>query len=240
MATHLSPLRAKPLRVAGQSLDEEIDYWRNERVFDYVFVAGCLCFLAAMEWYGYLTHMPRQPLVFSGMALVGVSVAAWRLWGIKAQLRQLRLGRDGKRCVGQILERLREDGGQVFHDVPAEGFNLDHVVISTHGIFAIETKSWTKTWTKPWPEATITVDGDQLVLAGRKPDSNPMDQAAGAARWLEGMLAESTGKQFHARGGRRISPVVDRTAVAARRRVGTRAKGLAGIHTERTRINYCN
>jgi hypothetical protein len=177
-------------------LDEEIDYWRNERVFDYLFVAGSLCLLAAMEWYGYLTHMPRHPLVYSGMALFGVGVAAWRLWGIKAQLRQLRLGRDGERCVGQFLERLREDGGQVFHDVPAEGFNLDHVVISRHGIFAIETK----TWTKPWPKATITVDGDQLLLAGRKPDRNPMDQAAGGARWLEGLLAESTGKQFGVRG----------------------------------------
>jgi hypothetical protein len=177
-------------------LDEEIEYWRNERAFDYLFVAGSLCLLAGMEWYGYLTHMARQPFVYSGMALVAVGVATWRLLGIKRQLAQLRLGRDGERCVGQFLERLREDGGQVFHDVPGEGFNLDHVVISTHGIFAIETK----TWTKPWPKATITVDGGQLLLAGRKPDRNPMDQAAGAARWLEGLLAESIGKQLPVRG----------------------------------------
>ena len=116
--------------------------------------------------------------------------------GTKKELRRLRLGRDGERCVGKFLERLREDGGQVFHDVPTAGFKLDHAVISTHGTFAIETKSRTK----PWPKATITVDGDQLLIAGRKPDRNPMDQAAGAACWLEGLLAESTGKQFDVRG----------------------------------------
>lgn len=137
-------------------------------------------------------HRPRMPLLFTGMALVGIGIVAWRLSATKTQLRQLRLGRDGERCVGQFLERLREDGGQVFHDVPAEGFNLDHVVISRHGIFAIETK----TWTKPWPKATILVDGTELLMAGRKPDSNPMEQAAGAARWLESLLAESISVEY--------------------------------------------
>jgi hypothetical protein len=91
-------------------LDEETDYWRNERVFDYLFVAGCLCFLAAMEWYGYLMHMPRQPLVFSGMALVGGGVAGWRLWGVS------NLNDDSYAWV-------------VTASVAADGFNLDHVVI---------------------------------------------------------------------------------------------------------------
>ena len=77
-----------------------------------------------------------------------------------------------------------------------EDFNLDHVVVCTHGIYAIETK----TWTKPWPKATITVSGDQLLVAGKKPDRNPTDQAAAAAKWLERLLEESTGKQFKVRG----------------------------------------
>jgi hypothetical protein len=39
MTAPLSPLKAKRLRVPGQSLDEEIDYWRCERVFDYLFAS---------------------------------------------------------------------------------------------------------------------------------------------------------------------------------------------------------
>jgi hypothetical protein len=74
--------------------------------------------------------------------------------------------------VGQFLERLRDDGARVFHDVPGEGFNLDHVVISPHGLCAIETK----TYSKPWPEAKITVEGESLKIAGQIPDRDPMSR----------------------------------------------------------------
>lgn len=108
----------------------------------------------------------------------------------------LRQGRDGERAVGQFLERLRADGAQVFHDIPGDGFNLDHVVISTHGIYAIETK----TWSKPSAKASVVVDGDVLTVAGHVPDRNPMEQVAAAAHWLEKLLKESTGKRFLVRG----------------------------------------
>ena len=45
--------------------------------------------------------------------------------------------------------------------MPGDGFNLDHVVISTHGIYAIETT----TWSKPWPNAQVVVEGDALKVA---------------------------------------------------------------------------
>ena len=110
--------------------------------------------------------------------------------------RRLRLGRDGERCVGQFLERLRDGGGQVFHDIPGECFNLDHVVISSHGIYArlkprrLVSRS----------QATVMVEGDSLRIAGRIPDRNPIEQATAAAQWLERLLEKSTGKQFSVRG----------------------------------------
>jgi len=39
-----------------------------------------------------------------------------------------------------------------------------------------------------------------LTVAGYAPDRNPIEQAAGAARWLERRLHESTGKRFFVRG----------------------------------------
>jgi len=149
-----------------------------------------------MEWAEDLTHSARHPVLYSVVAAIAVAVMIWRALVIKKKVNKLQLGRDGERAVGQFLERLREGGGQVLHDIPGDGFNLDHVVVCTHGIYAIETK----TWTKPWPKAAITVSGDQLLVAGKKPDRNPMDQAAAAAKWLERVLEESTGKQFRVRG----------------------------------------
>jgi hypothetical protein len=183
------PLKDKPVRASGESLDEEIARRRNECLFEYFFAA-------TMESVGYLTRAPRRPVPLSIVAAVTVAVAAWRIRNVRKRVRQLRQGRDGERAVGQFLEHLREGGGQVFHDVPGEGFNLDHVVMSSHGLYAIETKSWSK----PWPKATITVEGDMLRVAGRIPDCDPIKQVTAAARWLECLLAKFTGKRFAIRG----------------------------------------
>jgi hypothetical protein len=191
-----SPLKGKPLRLAGESLDKEIDKWVTDKALGAFFVAASLCAIAYFEWYGFLTHSPRRPILFTVMAALAVIFAAWRFWTVRGRVRQLRLGRDGERVVGQFLERLREGGGQVFHDIPGDGFNLDHVVISTHGIYAIETK----TWSKPWPNAQVVVDGDTLTVAGQVPARNPIVQVTGAARWLERLLKESTSKRFLVRG----------------------------------------
>jgi hypothetical protein len=191
-----SPLKGKPLRLAGESLDIEIDKWVTDKALGAFFVAASLCAIAYFEWYGFLTHSPRRPILFTLVAAVAVVFAAWRFWTVRARVRRLKLGRDGERVVGQFLERLREGGGQVFHDIPGEGFNLDHVVISTHGIYAIETK----TLSKPWPKAKVVVDGDSLTVAGHAPDRNPIEQVTSAARWLEKTLQGSTGKRFFVRG----------------------------------------
>jgi hypothetical protein len=191
-----SPLKAKPLRVPGQSVDEEIDRSINATVTSYFIAAAVLCALSAMEWLGYLTHAPRHPILFSIIAAIAVAAASWRSVDVRSRVRRLRQGRDGERAVGQFLERLRVGNAQVFHDVPGEGFNLDHVVISPHGLYAIETK----TYSKPWPEARVTVDGDSVKIAGQIPDRDPIVQVSLAARWLADKLHESTGKRLAVRG----------------------------------------
>jgi hypothetical protein len=191
-----SPLKDKPLRLPGESLDKEIDKWVNDKALGVLFAAGCLCVVAYFEWYGYLTHSPRRPVLFTVVAASAVIFAGWRILGIRRQVKRLAQGRDGERAVGQFLERLREGGGQVFHDVPGEGFNLDHVVISPHGIYAIETK----TLSKPWPNAKIVAEGDALSVAGQVPDRHPIAQVTTASRWLENELKKSTGKRFFVRG----------------------------------------
>lgn len=191
-----SPLKAKPLRLPGESVDKEIDRWINDKALGTLFAAGCFCFVAYFEWYGYLTNAPRRPKLFTALAVAAVIFAGWRIWSIRRHVRRLKQGRDGERVVGQFLERLRDGGGHVFHDIPGVGFNLDHVVVSAHGIYAVETK----TLSKPWPNAKIVVDGDSLSVAGRVPDRNPIDQVTAASRWLENELKKSTGKRFFVRG----------------------------------------
>jgi hypothetical protein len=191
-----SPLKLKPLRLPGESVDDEIVRLREGALMDHLFAAGCVVLLAAMEWFGYLTNSGRHPWVFTALAVVTVGYVAQRIWRLQKTIRRLRHGRDGERIVAEQLECMREQGAQVFHDVPGEGFNLDHVVISTHGIYAVETK----TRSKPSPKARVIVEGDSLTVAGYESDRNPIEQVTAASRWLERRLRQSTGKRFFVRG----------------------------------------
>src|ERR1700731_679389 len=173
-----SPLKAKALRLPGESLDREIDRWVNDRLIESLLAAAVFCAISFMEWIAYFTHAPRQPILFSVLALSAVAFGTWRILRIRGRVRQLKLGRDGERVVGQFLERLRDGGGQVFNDIPGEGFNLDHVLVCPPGFYALQTK----TFSKPCPKATIMVEGGSRRVAGRIPDRNPIEQVTAAAR----------------------------------------------------------
>ena len=191
-----SPLKEKPLRLPGQTEDDKIVRLREGALMDHLLVAACVFVLAWMEWFGYLTHSARHPVVFTAVAVATVAVVRWRILKLRKKVKDLMLGRDGEKVVGQQLEGLREGGAQVFHDIPAPGFNLDHVVISPHGIYAIETK----TRSKHGPKERVVIEGDTLTVAGHVPDRNPIEQVTAAARWLENELKKSTGKRFFVRG----------------------------------------
>lgn len=51
-----------------------------------------------------------------------------------------RKGLEGERFVGEMLNKMSSDSICVFHDIPGERLNVDHIIVSTRGIFAIETK----------------------------------------------------------------------------------------------------
>src|ERR1700730_8623336 len=101
-----SPLKAKPLRNPGDSVNEEIDRQINDRFLDVLLFAVGFCLLAIYEWFGSLARIPRQPVALTCAAIVAVAVAGWRFVETRKQVKQLKMGRDGERCVGQFLERL--------------------------------------------------------------------------------------------------------------------------------------
>lgn len=191
-----SPLKSKPLRNPGESLDEQIKELINDTMLQYYLFPLFFWLIAGLEWFANWRHMPRMPGTYAFVAGVATLWGGARFYQLRQQVRALRQGRDGEKAVGQFLERLRADGAQVFHDVPGEGFNLDHVVICSKGIFAIETK----TYSKSSPNAKVTFDGEQLLVSGYKPDRDPVRQVRAEAKWLLNLLRESTSKTFPIRG----------------------------------------
>jgi len=194
--TPISPLKQKPLRNPGQSLDDELTRLFDDDVAGYLFFTGGIIPLALMEWCGYFFNVPRFPKLFTAVAAISAIVTFVHLRRVKVRIASIRLGRDGERLVGQHLEELRAMGASVLHDVPGDGFNLDHVVICDRGVVVVETK----TWSKPRKDAKISFVDDELRVAGRKPRRDPVLQVRAEIRWLSNLLEQLTGETLPVRG----------------------------------------
>ena len=192
-----SPLKLKPLRLPGQSLDEAMGklLW-NERapplLFAIIFVS-----VAGFEWVAAIRRLPPQPWLFTSLAVVTSLYAARKVVNLRTRVRRMALGRDGERIVAEELDKLRAAGAEVIHDVPAPGFNIDHVVLSCRGFYAVETKTWS---TPRSGDARIRLTEAGIFVGGRRPTRDPLAQAQAAAKWLSRFLEESTGKRFPVRG----------------------------------------
>lgn len=188
-----SPLKRKPLRNPGESLQEERQRLIEDEWIPYAFVAVMMVLVAFAEWGRWYFKTPPQPIAMSVVALLAVGYGMYKFITLRKPLKALQLGLDGEKAVGQYLEDLRRQGCRVFHDIVGDGFNIDHVVVSTHGIFVIETK----TYSKPIRgQAVVEFDGERLLVNGREPERNAVNQVRALGRWLLDLLSESTGKRF--------------------------------------------
>lgn len=101
---------------------------------------------------------------------------------------------DGELATAQCFETVIAGGGKIFHDFQAEGFNIDHIVVTMAGVFAVETKHRLKpTNVKPNEMAKIKFDGKILQFPGWV-ETLPVDQARRQADWLAKFLTKSTGE----------------------------------------------
>jgi hypothetical protein len=195
-----SPLKAPPLRYAGQSLDEEIQKIFSDKIDDYGFWIAFFLGFALFEWIRWYVAIPPQLAFFTLLAIFGGGYALLQIRVYKRKILKLRLGRDGERAVGQYLEELREKGYKLFHDicgdVAGKNFNIDHVLIGKGGTFTIETKTISKPASG---QAEVHYDGEQLLVNGFVPDRDPIIEAKAQAQWLKDLIKDSTGKTFKVR-----------------------------------------
>jgi len=188
-----SRLKERPLRNPGQSVREA----RVDIVFDKLIGPMMVTLLfgawATLEWVRYYFPAKLAPWLVTVFAVLALVYCLWQFRKYWPKVKQLQLAEDGEKAVGQFLDRLRESGYIVFHDVVGTGFNVDHVIIGPAGVFTVETKTWKKPVNG---DARITFDGEKLTSNGFAPDRNPIVQAKAQARWLRDLLVESTGKSL--------------------------------------------
>jgi hypothetical protein len=109
------------------------------------------------------------------------------------------LGYFGERIVAEAIEPLKAQGFRIFHDVPCgdskSPFNIDHVIVGSSGVFAVETKTRRKGRARGgFAEHEIIYDGQVLAYPWGE-DRHGLGQAQRQAKWLADWLTQILGRQ---------------------------------------------
>lgn len=94
--------------------------------------------VVAISWYLGFTHVAA----FFGGVFVGLLMLLWQYFLIGQGFSQRQVGGEAEQWTATELAKLDSRVWRVFHDVPLEHGNVDHVVIGPGRVYAVETK-WT-------------------------------------------------------------------------------------------------
>jgi hypothetical protein len=196
-----SPLAGRKVgKLPGQELVERISSYETDLLIGVMLMYMALP-LGFMAWVG--TRFRLDQLTWGGRETLFLVIALGVFtYGLRDYIRAHRArehARDGllaERVTGMQLNRLVANGCIVLHDLPGEGFNIDHVVVAPRGVYAVETKSFRK------PRQLAAGDNYRVVYDGtllRFPDfvqKDALQQARSQAQWLSKLLRESLGRDI--------------------------------------------
>jgi hypothetical protein len=198
-AQRRSPIGIDLLRPAGHTIREQLEEASTDLIWDILVLSVIPLLLLAT----YLAQVQVQSLgrashvgwIYLAAAIACIAWMIRKLVKAGERLDHLRAGFDAELAVGQELDQLMRTGAAVYHDFPADGFNIDHIVISSHGVFAVETKGYTKPGDMSGKEAArVTFDGKALKFPTWT-TSEPIEQADRQAQWLSKWASSATGEK---------------------------------------------
>jgi hypothetical protein len=194
-----SPLSGHLLRSPGTSLQRQIEELSLD-IMAYVAVFPAFPLLI------YSTYLPlihaqkttTLSVLFVLFFVFGVLLwLAFKVYRLMTERNNCRLGLDAEMAVGQELNQLMADGCRVYHDFPAENFNIDHIVVGPTGVFAVETKGRSKAEKrKGKTDATVIYDGKLLQFPGWY-ETEMLLQTQRQADWLKKWLTSAVGEAVY-------------------------------------------
>jgi len=194
-----SPLTGQLLRPPGESLRVRIEE-TNEVLSEALFMVALVPSL--------IIGVFLASAIVSGKAIgsssIVVGIIIWgcftvyymvKIFRLLSERRDLRLGLDGELAVAEELNKLMFNGYHVYHDFPAEKFNIDHILIGVAGVFAVETKTRSKRKADRGKfSAEVTYDGNRLSFPNGY-DVNALTQGKDQASWLGKWLTSAVGEK---------------------------------------------
>jgi hypothetical protein len=198
-----SPLGEIVFRSPGQSLIKKIDNLNQD-----IGLNMALCISVPLVLYAsYVSHLHFYQDASGALSislLGGIGTAATIKYLIKTRKllkhrRLIQLEYESTIVIGQELNRLVLEGYHIYHEIPADRFNIDHLVVGRSGIFAVKTSA--RPNYKPGNDlqaATVEYNGKMLNF----PDGDNykiIEQAERQALWLSEWIGEATGEPVAAR-----------------------------------------
>lgn len=195
-----------PLREPGQALRHRLD-----QAFSSLFLNGALGPLVSLA-----------PLVYGMGRMLFVDKQDWVEWALYGllstllvlafslllvrdyqRIRRLKLGLACELAVGQELERLiRPDAHPyyVFHDVPTDSFTIDHVVVTPHGVFVVETRARTVPISHVGREQNVVAVERERLRFPDWQERRPLHKTRQGVNWLSHWLEQRCGVPVPVRG----------------------------------------
>ena len=198
-----SPFTQKLERFPGQSLLKRLDELNEEVSIQ----AAALLSVPITIYAGYISNLyfgnrpfnRTEATIVAALAIIFLGYTLFKLRGFLSERRNIRLGCEGEMIVGQALNMMMLKGYRVYHDFPAEKFNIDHIVVGEKGVFAIETKTRSKrTTANRQQDATVAYDGRALHFP-KGTDIDMIAQAKRQSKWLSKWLSQAVGEEITVR-----------------------------------------
>lgn len=193
MPFEVKRIRRRPGQSAGEHWRALVDKGAEDAL--YFLIVGMMFLLLSV-----LQQFEVKFPVWLGVVFFacGAVLAKLKMRKTCREIATWKLGENGERYVGQILEtEMRPLGYDVFHDIQIEKagrkMNLDHVLIGSNGVYLVETKAWRKP-EKGSPE--IEYKKGVLYRAGQKVDDKPIREALGLAKAASQLFHDITGRNY--------------------------------------------
>ena len=192
-----SPLTQKMLRPPGESLRIQIvdlDFENNFMVVMLIVMPFIMFAIHVSQ--SYFGEYPESLIRVGGSVVIALVAGFIMLRKITTALdkrRRLVLGLEGELATGEELNQLMLSGCRVYHDVPTDYGNIDHVVVSNSGVFSVETKMVGKL--NDGGTCKITVDhNSDTVKFGDLNWKIPTQQLDTNSNWLSKHLTKAVGR----------------------------------------------
>lgn len=191
--------REQLTRIPAYGLQQQIHDLQINSIISVMMGVLAMCIPFALSSIHAYIAVGKFPWLFAIMGGTGFVYGSVKTWRNFSKLIKLRLGHTAEIATANELIGLQALGYQVFHDVQADRFNIDHLVIGKNGVFAIETKGRHKRNKDLGQTNGNGSKGYQVFYKdGRLNfpswiETKPIEQAERQAKWVSQWLTKATG-----------------------------------------------